>query len=163
VRITRGRNVGRAPRRRHRVVALLAGVGLVLSLTATSPAPVAAADPEYTWNYWPTNNLTPKIRFLDCYHRIQYGNFGSEAYAMIRLYSGPCDFKDFVFRYADSSGQGWQTNGQWTTGSDGCGPYFQKFISRPNAYILSAHFGTASHVRGLTFSTNLPLPTTYSC
>lgn len=150
---TAGRERSRR-RLRRRALSLLAGAGLVLTLIGVAPTAPAGAT-TYDWYYWGTNSMTPKMWTQGCYYRTQYGNFGAEAYGIVRMYGGSCGGKDLAIYIADSEGDGYfWSNQQYSSGTDSCGPYYQIFTSKMNAYALGVGFGNASHVRALSFQSS---------
>jgi hypothetical protein len=148
---------GRAPRR---ILALLASMAVAVALVGGTPSPAAATSGNFLWA---TNTITTGQTVGGCRTRIQYGNFGSDAYGFVRLYSGSCAELIFYITVADSSGTHNVSTGTWTTGTDGCGSYYEKFITQPDAYVLSASaHRTPDHFK-VSFSAAIPPPYTGAC
>lgn len=92
--------------------------------------PPAGADPAFT--HLATNTLSPQYLVNGCKFRVRYGNFGSAAYAQLRVYPvgtsyASCATAGVSVGYHDgtteSSVSETFSTTTYVTGTDGCGAY----------------------------------------
>lgn len=112
------------------VATLLAG-GLAVGLQA-SPASANASEVQLS-----ANTLSPQYLVDGCLYRTRFGNFGSTAYAQMRIYNpASCGSTRVGLVYADGSGTHMTSKGfseGYSTGSDGCGSYREVQVTSPSA------------------------------
>jgi hypothetical protein len=120
--------------------ALLSILAATIVAIVLAPAPAQATSGPATYRLAANSVFGHKYKFTQynstagaCYYRVRYGKFGTAAYAQIRFYGGACGGTQ-VAVITRHPGSGtieyfWQDGN--TSGSDGCGSYFELQATSP--------------------------------
>lgn len=136
---------------KHTLLRTVSAVLLAGALAVGMQAAPASAHPSY--NTLPTNTWSPQYNVNGCLYKVHYGNYGSIAYAQMRIYNPTtCGAAAVALGFHDGTTQDQVLKtfaSGYYTGGDGCGSYREVQATAPRA-------GYATHATTIVTDGSVP-------